>query len=379
MVAVLASATVLQARVLRKPTSDADSGADIDQVLGADLASDTVGAARSADSNQGGDDTAPAGVAAADVDALLGPAPASGEDFRQGFNQFAQPKPDLTMQANPQIVDYTAVNAMMASAVGMSIEDTLTAERPKMHTKLKQQAAAAATTATAKATADNSQLAAARGFNATESLVKRKAFQVCMKMSRMGDLPPECAKESQKAFLPTKALSSGAWATAAAKAATADTKAEATSAAYDAVRHYPSEVAPPAGYKAAYPLYLSEMEKYKAQYEKEAKVKLAALVTERDSFWATAQKDIIAKVKAAVIKAVNDVPIKDAERVMATKADAVATKKSAELVAKDLAPKFVAAAQSALETGARAASDKYMSTWSHDWDPPEAEISGDAR
>jgi len=378
MVAVLASATVLRARVLREPTSDADSVTEIDQVIGADLESGAVRDARSADLNQGGDDAAPT-VAAEDVDALLGPTPATGEDFRQGFNQFARPKPDLTMQANPQIVDYTAVNAMMASAVGMTIEDTLTTERPKLHVKLKQQATAAAVKATTKATADNSKLAAARGFNATESLVKRKAFQVCMKMSRMGDLPPECAKESEKAFSKTKALSAGSWATAAARDATVGTRDAAAAAAYDAVRHYPSEVAPPVAYKAAYPLYLSEMAKYKATYESEAKAKLTALVKQRDTFWATAQKNIIAKVKAAVIKAVNDAPLQDAQRVMAAKADAAATKKSAELVAKDLAPKFVAAAQSALEKGARAASDKYMSTWSHDWDPPEAEIAGEAR
>mmetsp|Transcript_42783 Transcript_42783/g.93381 ORF Transcript_42783/g.93381 Transcript_42783/m.93381 type:complete len:466 (+) Transcript_42783:140-1537(+) len=297
--------------------------------------------------------------------------------YNAGFNSFKVPKPDYPAQMAPTVVDFGFENSAMSSAVGLAVEDTLARERPLLHTKLKANALAAAKKFAASTSTANAKAAADNGYKITSKMLTRKAFTVCQKMSRMGTLPVECAKEAAAMFKVVKTTSSGTWATQVAAAARPDTEAAASRAAYEAVQHFPGSVMPEAAYKAARIMYDTEMAKYKQQYEKATSASIKTLISQRATFWTNAQKDIENKVKAEVKKVIWDQPILDADKIIAREAKKQAHVKSAKLVTAALAPQFVAAAKDALTKGARAASASMMTEWNPDWALQDGETAGE--
>jgi len=288
-------------------------------------------------------------------------------NYKEGFEGKVLAAPDLAKAISPPVGDVVYHDSLLRASVRKAVEEQLKIEQPKLEGKL-QMLAAEAARGTKGRTQTIAKRVATRAFLAARGLLVKKAQATCARVSKVKQLPKICAQEATRFFNPVLKPSTSTWATAAADAVQVHVDRVSTAAAISAVADVSTAVAPPVAYQRARKVYARVWPKMKSAYASLAAKSSGDLAAEKAAFWANAEKDIVAKVRAAVTKAVWRAPMSHANRVIVRVAKQTADKTSRKAVAKHLAPFFQRAAKIAVDKAVKSANQKVMAGWKADWD-----------
>lgn len=308
-----------------------------------------------------------AGDEGGDASAPILPDPVRA-NFKEGFTKPVAAKPNLGSSIRPTVNNLAYEESVLRDAAREAVEFTLKVEAPQLTAKLNANAQAKGAEFAKKHADENSKVVSARAFEVTKGLLRKKAEATCKQISKMRSLPGICSSEASAEFDKVKATATGAWATAASKAVTAEATKAASDDAFAAVKDVATVVAPPVAFQRARRVFAQLWPTLQQGYEAISQKNIEDLEAEKKKFWAAAELDLVTKVQAAARTAIWDKPVKHANAVIVRAARLKADSVTKSTVAIHLAPFFQKAAKDALTMSIRAANQKVMTTWSSDWD-----------
>mmetsp|Transcript_52883 Transcript_52883/g.116068 ORF Transcript_52883/g.116068 Transcript_52883/m.116068 type:complete len:354 (+) Transcript_52883:124-1185(+) len=294
--------------------------------------------------------------------------PASGSDYREGFQGKVRAKPNLPAQLRGESKSLTYEDSKLRAAVRAAVDSVLATEQPIITAKIRAFATESGKTQSDALVLTNAKQSAVQAFEVTSKLLCDKAKETCKSISNLENLPQQCCVEAVAEFQKILPLAVGKWSQDEVAAVGGKTAQLAGDEAYDAVKDVALVNVPPQAFNKARDLYAIEFDKLKKAYDAKVEKEILDLDTWKTKFWDDARKDMVAKVDVAVKTAVNDVPVKKANAIMERQAKMTANSVSTKLVAAHLAPKFANAAKLVLKTAVKNAHEKVMVTFKANWD-----------
>mmetsp|Transcript_29469 Transcript_29469/g.75509 ORF Transcript_29469/g.75509 Transcript_29469/m.75509 type:complete len:450 (-) Transcript_29469:19-1368(-) len=298
---------------------------------------------------------------------------------RDGFNTPVQFRPSLRRDMSRVLTDLSYEESKLRSASGFAVEEELTAQRPRLKKKLKENAKKQADKFSQSLSPVNAKAAAKKSYLNTRLILVKKAFDLCgssAPLSRMPKLPARCGWDAREFLAPVEQLSVNTWAPAAASATQAKTSLMAEKAAYRAVRDMPATIMPRYAYANANLLFNQEWEKIKDRYKAKAESALLRFERSRASFWKKARLDMVKKMKALVRKTIWAKPVQLANKRIDVVARKTADRFSLRIAKEQMAPHFVKAAQDVLERSVKHANKRMINDWNATWALRRTETSG---